>query len=607
MTALFFHVFICSLLAYASCKDAKPRQDTVNGDLILTNVDRKIDISTHIAKITSSITIENTGKASVGFFLYAVEPSLQDNLSFLGASIKGDEDKDSSLTVAQTTVAGKGDKQFWRIKLPSGLENGKTVSVEVETVFSHALTPFPREITQAEKQFVVFTGNLYLFSPYKVTKQSTTVTTASSKIESYTKVKPFSQTETTINYGPYEDKEAFSEVELKVHSENNTPFLTITSLERIIEVSHWGNIAVEEHIEVRHTGALLKGPFSRYDYQRSQDTGASVKSFKTVLPTSARDVYYRDEIGNISTSALRESEDMVDIELRPRFPLYGGWKTKYYIGYNVPSYQYLFNDGDRYALKMRFVDHVFDNLVIDQMTFKIILPEGASHMHLSTPYDIEKGENTLHYTYLDTMGRPVIVAYKNNMVEQHIQDFELHYNFQKIMLLQEPVLVVLAFYLLFVLVIIYVRLDFSITKDEAKESKMRVASCAEDVQSTQDKRSALYQSYDDAIDKFKGGKDQQAYVSSRKKIDADYKQLTQHMQHLQAQLKSEGSDLAEKVAELNRLDQQYKDQITIAITQSERLVAGKIGKQTYIETEKGINDKREEIYRKMEELCASLN
>ena len=38
-------------------------------------------------------------------------------------------------------------------------------------------------------------------------------------------------------------------------------------------------------------------------------------------------------------------EDMVEIELRPRFPLFGGWKTKYYIGYNVPSYQYLYNDG----------------------------------------------------------------------------------------------------------------------------------------------------------------------------------------------------------------------------------------------------------------------
>ena len=87
MTSLFVQIFICSLIAFASCKEAKIRQDNVNNDLILTNVDRKIDISTHLAKITSSITIENTGKGSVGFFLYAVEPSLQDNLSYFGASV----------------------------------------------------------------------------------------------------------------------------------------------------------------------------------------------------------------------------------------------------------------------------------------------------------------------------------------------------------------------------------------------------------------------------------------------------------------------------------------------------------------------------------------
>lgn len=64
-----------------------------------------------------------------------------------------------------------------------------------------------------------------------------------------------------------------------------------------------------------------------------------------MLPASARDVYYRDEIGNISTSHLHETEEGVELELRPRFPLFGGWKTNYYIGYNVPSYQYLFNKG----------------------------------------------------------------------------------------------------------------------------------------------------------------------------------------------------------------------------------------------------------------------
>jgi len=48
-----------------------------------------------------------------------------------------------------------------------------------------------------------------------------------------------------------------------------------------------------------------------------------------------------------------------------------------------------------------------------------------SGMELKTPFQVEKGENSLHYTYLDTVGRPVIVAYKNNLVDQHIQDFEV--------------------------------------------------------------------------------------------------------------------------------------------------------------------------------------
>ena len=67
---------------------------------------------------------------------------------------------------------------------------------------------------------------------------------------------------------------------LVVHYENNSPFLTVTRMTRMIEVSHWGNIAVEETYDLSHSGAMLKGPFSRYDYQRHQDGVSSVKSFK---------------------------------------------------------------------------------------------------------------------------------------------------------------------------------------------------------------------------------------------------------------------------------------------------------------------------------------
>lgn len=594
----------CALLCCILIVRCNVNRDTISSSIVISKADRKLDISSHLVKLGSALTVENTGKTSIKSFLYAIDPTLQSYLSFIGASLKDDDNK---LTVSKTAVDGHGDIEFWRINLASSLEPGKSVHVDVESVYAHALAPFPTKIKQAEKQLVVFNGNVYVYSPYKITTQTTTVTLSSSSVESYSKSpKPVAQSDKTITYGPYEAREPFTEAELRVHAENSSPFLTVTHLERVIEVSHWGNIAVEENVQMRHSGAELNGPFSRYDYQRTQDAGASIKSFKTVLPSSAKDVYYRDEIGNISTSHLKELDDLVEVELRPRFPLFGGWKTQYLLGYNVPSYQYLYNEGNQFALKMRFVDHIFDDVVIDEMTIKIILPEGSKNTKLVTPFTVKKDKNTLHYTYLDTIGRPVIVAHKTNLVDAHIQDFELWYTFEKYLLLQEPLLVVGAFYLLFLLVIIYVRLDFSITKDEAKESKMRVASILEEVQSLQDKRSALYQSFDDAVNKFKSTKDATSFSNSRKKIDADYKQLTQQIQGLQSQLKNEGADTAEKVSELQKLDTQHKDLISVAIQYAEKLVNNKMTRQAYIDQEKANSTKREELLQKMESVRASL-
>ncbi len=71
-----------------------------------------------------------------------------------------------------------------------------------------------------------------------------------------------------------------------MHYENNNPFLVVSRLERTIELSMWGNIAVEETVDVRHNGAILRGPFSRYEFQRENSGVSSVKSFKTVLPAA---------------------------------------------------------------------------------------------------------------------------------------------------------------------------------------------------------------------------------------------------------------------------------------------------------------------------------
>lgn len=136
--------------------------------------------------------------------------------------------------------------------------------------------------------------------------------------------------------------------------------------------------------------------------------------------------------------------------------------------YNVPSYQYLYHKGDSFLLKIRLLDHVFDDMHVERLETKVVLPVAASNIKLKTPYSVERQPDTYTYKYLDTRGRTVITFIKENLVENHIQDFELRYNWSYTMMLHEPILIILSLYLMFICVIIYVRLDFSLQHHETK-------------------------------------------------------------------------------------------------------------------------------------------
>lgn len=452
-------------------------------------------------------------------------------------------------TVVQSP-AGQRDALTLQIQLPSELTKGKTIDLDVDVVLTHYLTPFPAEILQKEKQLVKYIGNHHLYSPYKVVKQQTKLLTGSKNIESFTKLKPSSQSDSSIFLGPYENVAPGSISELTVHYENNSPFLTVTNLHRTIEVSHWGNIAVEEKLEIVHTGAKLKGSFSRFDYQREPNSGInSIKAFKTILPASARDVYYRDDIGNISTSNMYTKHDSVELTLRPRFPLFGGWKTRYVIGYNVPSYEYLFNEGSEFTLKMRLMDHVFDTMVVDHLTTMIILPEGATGIRLSTPYALKELPRSLHFTYLDVTGRPVITLEGNNLVESHIQDLTLDYSFPKILMLREPFLIVAGFLVLFLTVLIYVRLDFSIsssTKGGKSVASGIHSAIGESVLKRHAKRAQVYESFESQFQKLKANKDLGAYQSSLKNLTGEHKSETQAINEIITKHKADAPELIDR-------------------------------------------------------------
>jgi len=590
-----FIVLLFSIL----CISFIPRSST---EILVNKVDRSIDLTAQSAKYLSKITLLNSGPTAVNDFILAVEKDQAPHLAYLEITDKKDDE--TKLQYAVTSVSGQSGK-FFKVSLTSPLAKDQTATFNVEEVFTHVLEPFPAKIGQSDKQLVLYEANTVFYTPYEVKEQTTTVKLSSSTIESYSRLKPTKSNENTVTYGPYKNSKPYRTHELKIHFENNSPFLVVNEMQRWIEVSHWGNIAIEENYHMTHQGAQLKGHFSRYDYQRTP-THAAIKSFKTVLPSAAADVYYRDEIGNISTSNLLVQDDSVEVELRPRFPLFGGWQTKYMLGYNLPAYQYLYNKGDNYVLKMRLVDHVFDDFVVDKLTVKIVLPEGSTDVKVNSPYAVTEGKRALHQTYLDTTGRTVITLTKENVVESHIQDFEISYNFKKIQLLQEPLLCVAAFYILFLSVIFVVRLDFSITKDAAKESRMKVASLVEELLNACGRRTAVYAAVDSAIDKLKQSRNQAAFTTASKKTTQDYSTVTSAISELCAALVKEDSETSDKVADLQKKENERKTLEDQLVALATKVIANKISKQQYIESEQTTINRRDRIGDDIENVLASL-
>ncbi len=55
---------------------------------------------------------------------------------------------------------------------------------------------------------------------------------------------------------------------------------------------------------------------------KKSGSSPSFRSVMAVLPGQAGDIFYRDQIGNISSSDMRMVDGEIELELQPRFPMY---------------------------------------------------------------------------------------------------------------------------------------------------------------------------------------------------------------------------------------------------------------------------------------------
>ena len=103
------------------------------------------------------------------------------------------------------------------------------------------------------------------------------------------------------------------------------------------------------------------------------------------MPAAVSDIYYRDEIGNISTSdtGIKKQRSLIwdhvsHLLVHGRLNIHPD--TLYLV------MKYLYNSGDKFILNMNLVDHIFDDMIIDEMVVKIILPERSHKLNFDHRY-----------------------------------------------------------------------------------------------------------------------------------------------------------------------------------------------------------------------------
>ncbi|XP_057979623.1 dolichyl-diphosphooligosaccharide--protein glycosyltransferase subunit 1B [Malania oleifera] len=459
--ALVFSVFVhLSLLSRSSPLSSQ--------DLRIVDAERRIDLTSHIVNVFLTLKVENTGTSPASEILLAFPPTQADNLALLKAATSvGKRKKKSyeSLSVNPTEQpeAPNGTKYF-SISLLKPLSTGETVTLEVFYILTHSLEPFPVEISQSEAQLVYYRDSAIILSPYHIKQQKTYIKLPSSRVESFTRVEPTSHANAELKYGPYEDRPSYSFSPIIVHFQNNNPFAVVEELVREVEISHWGSLQITEHYRLVHAGARHKGVFSRLDYQsRPSFSASSFRHLLARLPPRVHSVYYRDEIGNISTSHLRADFQKSELEIEPRYPLFGGWKATFVIGYGLPLQDFLFEspDGRRY-LNFSF-GCPLTGTVVDKLTIKVVLPEGSKEPHSVVPFPVEQRVET-SYSYLDVVGRTVVVLEKENVVPEHNSPFQVYYTFNPIFMLAEPLMLASVFFLFFMACVAYLHVDLSLRK-----------------------------------------------------------------------------------------------------------------------------------------------
>ncbi|KAL7676349.1 hypothetical protein ACOME3_002603 [Neoechinorhynchus agilis] len=436
-------------------------------------VSREFDLSSQLVRSRTTIIAGNANSETD--YEYLIEPRLIGKIAYLAASVDNGpaeiiEDFSSCQSNVKCSVALK-------------LNGSDYVKIVVDAIYTDLYQILPEKIVQTESHSYRNLLNTNINSlndrSFAIHEETQYNLWSPNVIEA--NPQPHNRPDkTSISYSFPNERPPLSYDKFSVHYENNAPFLKVRDVVRYVEVTSFGDVIFRNQVnDLFHCGAKLSSGFSRQTHMfrsikfASGQSDSAVEVFEMRLPQKSRHVFYRDHLGNISTSTVRFSGKEMVLDLRPRFPLFGGWRTSYTVGYTLRRNLILRRKGNEYKLRVRIMDSLMDNQNVEHLELRIALPRESKIVDINTPYRFDRLPNDVTYGYLDIIrGKPTIVLSKSNLVNVHSTKFiEITFLVPWYAVLIQPVLVFAGFLCLFLTIITIRRLRFGQFKDGLETKK----------------------------------------------------------------------------------------------------------------------------------------
>ncbi|KAJ7180078.1 Ribophorin I [Mycena crocata] len=457
-----------------------------------TAVVRTIELGGSIVSVTTTFLVKALEPGSK-VYTAALGDAQKQKTSWFEAKLKG---QSKQLAVLDRGVDSASGLHLVDITLPQALALNATTHIVLDTLQTHATYPWPERASQQEEQALKYNTDLFVLSPYRTAIQRTKIRSPSPSVHSYTtpeELEDFTldatvtKTGATITYGPYnniapsanEEFIAKHQQPISVHYNYDHFVSEVPKLKRAAEISHWGaNLNIQDEIHLRNAGPALKGHFSRLEHQTQafykRSAAQVIPGITLHLPAGIRNTYYYDLIGNVSTSRLRavpsvpknaQTNQYSILELKPRYPIMGGWNYSFTLGWDSPLADSASWDKStgKYIVQVPVLTPI-SQTVVNEAEVTIILPEGATNVEFATPFPPISSYMSTHVTYLDTVGRPTITLHFKDLTDKHAQPIFVSYNVPLSAHLKKPIAVAVAFISVFAFALVTRRIDLRIHK-----------------------------------------------------------------------------------------------------------------------------------------------